>query len=156
MVYTPEPTIMAEDLDDYVPDEELVARMQAVGNPALTEEQFEEAFTNSGLQINREDAIISEFRAREEELGEVVVFVQWDYYWKHPDYPGTTLSSLFQTELPAPDSENFIELDSIDAEILKTWVLEVEQNTLKKIGMSLLEQFPWHHKYQNTTVYTLV
>jgi len=112
MVYTPEPTIMAEDRDDYVSEEELIERMQVVGDPALSEEDFEAGFAKSGLQINREDATISEFRAREEEeLGEVIVFVQWDYYWKHPDYPGTTLSSVLQTELPAPDSENFIELN---------------------------------------------
>jgi len=150
MVYTPEPIIMAEDRDDYVPAEDR-SHLNVV-----EEEDYEVKFAKSGLQINREDATIEEFRAREEELGNVVVFVQWSYFWKHPDYPGTVLSSVLQTELPAPDGENFVEFDSIDAEILKTWVLEVEQNTLKKMGAYIVDQFPWNHKWQNTTVYTLV
>jgi len=150
MVYTPEPTIMAEDRDDYVSEEELIARMQESGDFALSEE-------DSDFEVNMDNVIITEYRAKEQEgVGNIVQFVQWHYEWTHPDYPGAVAVSGFTTELPDPDSENFIHFDLVSVPVLKQWVVEKEMESLKSSRQYAMEQIPFEYKLSQTTAYTIV
>jgi len=151
MVYTPEPIIMAEDRDDYVSEEELIARMQTVGDPAVSD------IEDPNFEVDMDSVIIAEYRAKEEDgLGNVVKFVSWRYEWTDPAYPGTVVASGFVTELPDPDSENFIEFESITQDTLKQWVTEMEISTLRENRVYALSQISIQHKINETTVYTFV
>lgn len=149
MVSTPEPTINAEDREDYVPDEELVAATQEVVDDTIVEE-------DSDFEISMDNVKIVEYRAKEEDgVGNVIQFVKWHYEWTNPDYPGTKNISGFMTELPDPDSENFIDFEEVDVDVLKEWVMEKEREALLNVRAYIMEQFPYEHKLQQSTVYVI-
>jgi len=111
--------------------------------------------SESDYEVNMDNVKVTEYRAREEDLGEVVKFVQWHYIWTHPDYPGAEVTSGFMTELPDASSENFIDLDDVTTDTLKQWVVavETENGTFNKIFGHVMEQMPLEYKLSQTVAY---
>lgn len=113
----------------------------------------------SRYEPNIDNVNITEYRAKDEDgLGHVVKFVQWHYVWTHPDYPGAETTSLFMTELPEANSENFIDFNDVTEEVLKQWVIsiETEKGTLDNIYPHAMEQLPLNYRISQTIAYTMI
>lgn len=106
------------------------------------------------VEIVRENVKINNFRAKKEgDLGDVVKFVDWTYYWTHSDYPGAKIESAFITALPEANADDFVEFYNITKDILIDWVLSVESANLDKIELFAMEQMPYEYAISQTTIY---
>jgi len=104
-------------------------------------------------EISNDDIDISNFRVVDQDgLANVVVIVEWEYGWKNDEYPGTVITSGFQTEIGTPDPDNFIAIESLTKEILCEWIKEIEYPRLQEIEDWVNRNFPMQHKLQSSTV----
>lgn len=86
------------------------------------------------IALNYDNATIKSFRVKDEnDLINVVKFVEWSYSWELEEYPGVSTTSAFITKLNSPDPDNFINVDSINKQTLLDWATAVESSNIQNI-----------------------